>query len=192
MYIQESIRQFLVHLKYLTDAKTGLLFHGWSFIDKNHFSGALWGRGNAWFSAALVDYLEMVTLPKGVEWFLLSSFKRQVKKLAELQSKDGLWHTLLDDPSSYAETSATAGFAYSILKGVRKGYLDKKYLHIGIKAVHGVTGKIDHNGVVHGVSGGTAMGSTLNHYKNIPRSPMPYGQTMALLMLVELLNHKNQ
>lgn len=29
--IQESIRQFLVHLKYLTDPATGLFFHGWTF-----------------------------------------------------------------------------------------------------------------------------------------------------------------
>ena len=180
-YIQESIRQFLIHLKYLTDTKTGLLFHGWSFPDKNHFAGALWGRGNAWFSAALVDYLDMVTLPEGVEWFLISSFERQIRKLAELQSEDGLWYTLLNDPSSYTETSATAGFAYAILKGIRKGYLDAEYMQTAMKAV---------NGVLWGVSGGTAMGTTLQHYKDIPRMPLPYGQTLTLLMLVELLKRK--
>jgi unsaturated rhamnogalacturonyl hydrolase len=190
-YIQESIRQFLIHLKYLTDVKTGLLYHGWSFIEKSHFAGALWGRGNAWFSASLVDYLEMTELTDGVKLFLLSSFSRQVKALSELQSEDGLWCTLLDDPESYKETSASAGFAYGILKGVRKGYLDMKYLETGLKAVSGVLSKVDDNGVVHGVSGGTAMGSDMEHYKKIPCLPLPYGQTLTLLMLVELLKHKN-
>lgn len=41
------------------------------------------------------------------------------------QSESGLWHTLLDDPSSYVESSATAGFAYGILKAVHKRYLPR-------------------------------------------------------------------
>ena len=44
-YIQESVRQFLVHLKYLTDTSTGLFFHGFNFVGRHHYAGALWGRG---------------------------------------------------------------------------------------------------------------------------------------------------
>jgi len=39
---------------------------------------------------------------------------------------------------NYIETSCTAMFAYSILKGVRKGYLDPKYLTVAIKAYNGL------------------------------------------------------
>ncbi len=188
-YIQESVRQFLVHLKYLTDPATGLFFHGWSFVDRSHYAGALWGRGNAWYTAGLVEYLDMVELPEGVSSFLLGALERQVKKLAELQAESGLWHTLLTDPSTYEETSATAAFAYGILKAVRLGYLPEPYAIIGWKAAFGVLDQIDENGTVGGVSYGTGLGRDLAYYHNIPICPMPYGQSMTLLMLVECLKH---
>ncbi len=187
-YVQESIHQILVHLKYLTDKETGLFYHGWTFQERHHFAGALWGRGNAWYLAGMVDYFEIVKLPLGVEMFLISSLERQVQKLVALQAKSGMWHTLLDDPTSYEETSATAGFAYGILKAVRKGYLSEEYADVGIRAMHAVIGRIDADGAVQGVSYGTRMGRTLGFYKQIPQCPMPYGQSMTLLMLVESLH----
>ncbi|RXZ76632.1 glycoside hydrolase family 105 protein [Paenibacillaceae bacterium] len=188
-YVQESIHQFLVHLKYLTDTETGLFFHGWSFERNDNFARALWGRGNSWYTAGLVDYLEIVELPYGVKKFMLTSLERQVRKLAELQAASGMWHTLLDDPDSYEETSATAGFAYGILKAVRMGYISEQYRECGMKALQAVIGCIDEQGAVQGVSYGTSMGHTLQFYKDIAVCPMPYGQSMALLMLVEGLKH---
>jgi len=188
-FVDESVRQFLVHLKYLTDTETGLFFHGWTFKENHHFAGARWGRGNAWYTAGLVDYLDMVPVPRGVKMFLLSSLERQAGKLAELQAASGMWRTLLDDPSSYEETSATAGFAYGILKAVRKGYLDERFRETGLRALKAVVERIDDKGAVQGVSYGTRMGRTLEFYKSIPVCPMPYGQSMALLMLAESLHH---
>jgi unsaturated rhamnogalacturonyl hydrolase len=188
-YVQESVRQFLVHLKYLTDRKTGLFFHSWTFGEHHHYAEALWGRGNAWYMAGLVDYLDMMKIPMGVELYLLSSLERQIQKLTELQMPSGLWTTLLDDPTSYEETSATAVFAYSILKAVRKGYISEVYKEVGLKALGAVIDKIDANGAVQGVSYLTRVGCTLQSYKDIAVCPMPYGQSMTLLMLVEGLQH---
>ncbi|GGD80250.1 beta-galactosidase BglB [Paenibacillus nasutitermitis] len=188
-YLDESMYQFLLHLKYLTDRRTGLLFHGWTFNGNYHFAEALWARGNSWYTAGLVDYLEMIELPKPIKRLLLSALEQQTSKLAELQAADGMWHTLLDDPKSYTETSATAAFAYGILKAVRKGYLPEIYSEVGMKAYNAVVSKIDPDGVVHGVSYGTGMGRTLQEYRDIPICPMPYGQSMTLLMLVEGLEH---
>lgn len=188
-YKQESIRQFLVHLKYLTDVNSGLFCHGWTFQGRHHYAGALWGRGNAWYTAGLVDYLDILEQPFGVEFYLLSSLEQQVARLAELQSSSGMWHTLLDDPTSYEETSATAGFAYGILKAVRKGYLSESYRACGLRALEAVIRRIDEHGTVQGVSYGTRMGLSKQFYKEVPQSPMPYGQSMTLLMLVESLKH---
>ncbi|WP_217595128.1 glycoside hydrolase family 105 protein [Cohnella sp. GbtcB17] len=188
-YVEESVRQFLVHLKYLTDTETGLFFHGWTFKENHNFARARWGRGNAWYTAGLVDYLDIVDVSPGVRRFLLSSLERQAAKLTELQEPSGMWRTLLDDPSSYEETSATAGFAYGLLKAVRKGYLDARYREPGLRALQAVVGRIDADGAVQDVSYGTRMGHTLDFYRQIPRCPMPYGQSMALLMLAESLKH---
>lgn len=190
--IQETIHQFIIHLKYLTDLKTGLLYHGWTFDGNHHFAEALWARGNSWYTSGIVDYLDMVELPGGIKSVLLSALEKQVRALAELQSECGLWHTLLDDPTSYVETSAAAAFAYGILKAVRKGYLPESYKEVGVKAWRGVVKQIDENGIVRGVSYGTGMGRTLQRYRDIRQCPMPYGQSMALLMLVEGLKHQLQ
>ncbi len=188
--IQESVRQFLVHLKYLTDPATGLFFHGWTFLEGgHHFAKALWARGNSWYTAGLVDYLDMTQQPEGVRMFLLSSLRRQADKLLELQSPEGAWHTLLDEPDSYLETSATAAFAYGLLKAYRRGYLEEKYRDSALRALDYVLSQIGEDGVVQGVSYGTGMGRTLQEYRDIPICPMPYGQSMALLLLVEATKH---
>lgn len=184
-YIDESVRQFLLHIKYLHDKKTGLWFHGWSFIGRHNFAEALWARGNCWYTAGVVEYLEMVPVEDGVKNILIDTLEAQVKKLAELQKADGMWHTLLDDPSSYVETSATAGFGFGILKAVRLGYLDGKYKKAGEKALNAVLNQIDQEGTVQQVSYGTGMGSDLNHYRNIEICPMTYGQALTLLILGE-------
>lgn len=184
-YFQESIRQFLVHLKYLSDVKTGLFFHGWTFIGRHHYAQALWARGNSWYTAGLVDYLDIAPLPSGVSEFLITSLERQVRTLASLQHESGLWHTLLDQPDSYLETSASSAFAYGILKAVRRGFLEESYRAVGLKALEGVLHKIDEDGIVHGVSYGTGLKDNLDYYRNIKQCPMPYGQSMALLLMVE-------
>lgn len=188
-YIQESIRQFLIHIKYLTDTTTGLLFHGWTFQGNHNFARALWGRGNSWYTAGLVDYLDMLKGNEGVKAFLLTTLEMQVKQLAQVQHRSGLWHTILDDKDSYLETSASSAFAYGILKAVRKGYLDSSYEPIGMKALEGVLSQIDENGTVHGVSYGTPVFDRIEDYKQIELCPMPYGQSMALMMLVEAMKH---
>ena len=183
--IQESIRQFLVHIKYLSDNKTGLFFHGWTFEGNHNFARALWGRGNSWYTAGLVDYLECLQGNEGVREFLVSTLLRQVEGLADCQDESGLWHTLLDDETSYLETSASCAFAYGILKAVRMGYLPACYAATGEKAVEGVLRRIAPDGTVEGVSYGTPVFKQARDYKEIPICPMPYGQSMALMMLVE-------
>jgi unsaturated rhamnogalacturonyl hydrolase len=189
-YVEESIRQFLLHIKYLHDRKTGLWYHGWNFIGRHNFAEALWGRGNCWFTAGVVDYLELVNLSEGVKNHLIATLSAQVDALAQLQESDGMWHTLLDDPRSYLESSATAGFGYGILKGVRLGYLDGKYYTVGRKAVAAVCGRIDQDGTVRDVSYGTPMGLDLDSYRKIPQCPMAYGQALTLLLLTEAVRSK--
>jgi unsaturated rhamnogalacturonyl hydrolase len=188
-YIEDAIRQFLVHIKYLFDRKTGLWFHGWTFEGRHNFAEALWARGNCWITIAIPEFIELLDLPPGdaLRQFLLDTLEAQVRTLAKHQDSSGLWHTLITDKSSYLEASATAGFAYGILKSVRKGYLSKEYEPTAIQAIRGVLANISDTGELQNVSFGTAMGSTLQFYKDIPLTAMPYGQSLAILCLAEFL-----
>lgn len=186
-WVQESVRQFLVHIKYLQDPVTGLFFHGWTFEGNHHYSGAFWGRGNAWYTAGLVDYLELAVIPEGVRMFLVSTLERQIRALAQLQAPNGMFHTLLDDPASYQESSATAGFAYGILKAVRLGLIGSAYRITGEKALKAVSQRVTPAGEVLEVSAGTCLRLTREYYRAIPIRPCPYGQSMALLAFAEAM-----
>lgn len=184
-YIEEAEYQFLLHIKYLHDTKTGLWYHGWTFNGRNNFANALWGRGNCWYTIGAVEFIEMVNPPKCLRDYLAATLAEQVETLRKYQDDDGGWHTLIDDSESYVEVSATAGFAAGILKGIRLGLLDEKYFGVAEKAAGFVERNIDGDGTVLNVSYGTGMGSSYEYYKEIPICPMTYGQALAILCLIE-------
>jgi unsaturated rhamnogalacturonyl hydrolase len=186
-YVREATFQFLTHVAYLMDRETGLWFHGWSFEGHHHFANARWARGNSWVTMVIPDFLELLDLPADdpVHRYLIQVLDAQVSTLEQLQDESGLWHTLLDDPSSYLEASATAGIAYGILKAVRKGYLDARYAETAERAVKAIISNISDDGELQQVSFGTGMGPDLDFYREIPLTSMPYGQAMAILCLAE-------
>jgi len=188
-YIEEAKRQFLIHIKYLCDQKTGLWYHGWTFEENHNYADAFWGRGNCWITIAIPEIIEILDLPKGdfLREFLIETLHRQIETLANYQHEGGLWHTLIDDPSSYLEASATAGFAYGILKAVNKRYISQDYREVAISAIKGLIPEISETGAVQNVSIGTGMGDSLEFYKEIGITEMPYGQSLVVLCLTEFL-----
>lgn len=187
--VDEAARQFLVHTRFLADKRTGLWFHGWTFDGRHNFAEARWARGNAWITAGVLDLLDLAELPKPVAEFLVGVLKAQVEALLPLQAPSGAWRTLLDDPSSYEEISATAGFGYGLLKGYRLGLGGPEWRAAGLRALDAVLANIDAGGTVLNVSYGTRMGHDLQFYRDIPIQPTGYGQALAILCLSEALHH---
>lgn len=188
-YVEEAKRQFLIHAKYLADRKTGLWFHGWTFDGRHNFANALWARGNSWVTIVIPEFIELLNLPEGdaVRTFLIDTFEAQVKALKQFQAPSGLWRTILDDETSYEEASASAGFAYGILKAVRKGYISKDYEEMGLRAAKAVRAHISEDGELTQVSFGTPVFNSIQEYKDIPLTSMPFGQAMALLTMGEFM-----
>ncbi|OJJ50726.1 hypothetical protein ASPZODRAFT_126651 [Penicilliopsis zonata CBS 506.65] len=189
-YVEEAKRQFLVHIKYLFDSRTGLWYHGWTFEEGGHnFAGARWARGNSWITIAIPEMLDLLDLDGHAAFrvHLVDTLNAQCEALQRLQADSGAWHTLLDHTDSYLEASATAGFAYGILKAVRRRYLDARFRPVAEKAVLAVLGFVDEHGELQGTSFGTPMGHDLDFYKKIPLTAMPYGQAMAIMALGEYL-----
>jgi len=188
-FVEEATYQFLLHTQYLMDRKSGLWFHGWTFDGQHNFAEARWARGNSWLTIAIPDFIELMNWPEqhATRRYLLQVLETQVRALAQCQHESGLWHTLLDDSDSYLEASATAGFAYGILKAIRKRYISRDYTPVAERALQGVIERINDAGELTQVSFGTAMGNDLDYYRQVPLTSMPYGQAMALLCLTEYL-----
>lgn len=197
-YIEEAKRQFLLHIQYLSDNTTGLFFHGWKFDENasggvgHNFARARWARGNSWITIAIPDFIELLDLPPNdpIRLYLISILEAQCRALKSLQATNGMWRTLLDiseSDGSYYEASATAGFAYGLLKSIRKRYISKEYHDVAMKAITAVISRITENGELLDVSFGTGMGLDLEHYLKIERTSMPYGQAMAIMALGEFM-----
>ena len=187
-YVREAEYQFLVHIKYLTDRKTGLFYHGWTFSEKHHFAGALWCRGNCWLTMGIPLFLSMAEPSMAVRNFLVKSLENQVKALEAVQADSGLWHTLLNHADSYCEVSGSAGIGAGIMMACRRGLIPRSCQDAALRAFESLAENIGEEGEVSNVSIGTPMGrKDLIFYKEIKRSPMPYGQALMMLYLIEIL-----
>jgi rhamnogalacturonyl hydrolase YesR len=118
------------------DNSTGLLFHGYDYsktaVWANPITGAsphVWGRSLGWYMMSLVDTLEVLPLShQSPEWEnLLSKFQQLSKAVVSaIHPASGAWWQVLDQPGrpgNYIESSGSAMLVYSLLKGVRLGYI---------------------------------------------------------------------
>jgi rhamnogalacturonyl hydrolase YesR len=85
---------------------------------------AAWGRGNAFPALGMAFALAEFPLDHADRGYVLDSFRRHMAVLAGFQDADGMWHEIIDEPGSYAETSATAMIGTAMLRGIREGWLD--------------------------------------------------------------------
>jgi unsaturated rhamnogalacturonyl hydrolase len=153
-YIKDAANQIVVHARHLQDEKTGLIYHMWDWQTGTHSEG-FWGRGDGWVLMSLADTMEVMNQrdPKYRE--LASIARKLAKGLEATQDADGLWHTVLDDPKSYPECSATAMFAYGMLKLVRLHVLPPTCNARALKGWRSINERYVKDGVVAGVSAGT-------------------------------------
>ncbi len=153
-YLDDAATQLKIAAKHMMNPRT-LLFHHMYDWDKKAVSEVQWGRGNGWYVMAMADTLEF--MPKSHKDYaaLKAIAGKHGKGLLDAQGADGTWRTILNDPSSYAESSATSMNIYGLLKMVRLGVLPARYREAALKAWKAVNEKWVKDGVVAGVSEGT-------------------------------------
>ena len=185
--IDDALNQWYWHIKYLQDPATGLYYHGYNNITKDHMSGFYWGRANAWAAYTMSQVgarlPQAYLYPKFLD--VTGSLNDQLAALKLCQTENGLWRTILDDSDSYEEVSASAGIAAAM---VCKGNpLHIKYIN---RAIPGILRNISPDGRVLNVSGGTAVMRDRDGYRNISRDWIQgWGQGLALAFLAGILRY---
>lgn len=183
-----AVQQTLLHLRLLQDPATGLLFHGWNSRAGSHMSAARWARANAWVALAVPEIVALTASLTAVPQELYSRYRRLASALRQAQGASGLWHTVLDQPDYYEETSASAGISCGFLKAVKSGLLEDAYLESAEAALAGILPLIREDGEVQGVSGGTPVMPSIAAYNTIERYPALYGQGLVMQLLTEALD----
>ena len=182
----DALNQYYWHIKYLQDPNKGLWYHGYEHINKTHMSGFFWGRANAWAAYTMSRVGNTLPAPYLYPRFMdvAGSINEQLGELKLLQTKDGLWRTILDDETAYEEVSASCGIAAAMT--VRGNPLHRKYV---VAALNGVLKNIAEDGRVLNVSGGTAIMRDRDGYQNISRDWIQgWGQGLALAFLSAYLH----
>lgn len=190
-YAKEAVRQLELHLYLLQDKETGVLFHGWNSAARNHLSAARWTRANAWIAVATPMIVKELEGLAAVPEETLDRYQTLMRSLTRFQRADGLWSTVLDQPTFYAETSGSAGIACGIVKAVRQGLLEAAYLEAAYRAVDAVILKVKPSGEVTGVSGGTPIMPSVEAYNEILCYPSLFGQGLVLMLLAEIWDSSN-
>jgi unsaturated rhamnogalacturonyl hydrolase len=169
------------------DPATGLFWH--MFYDSASVNSSFrWARANGWCVLAIAEMLTRLPGYAGVKMYLHHLLEQQAAQLERLQDANGLWHTVLDDPTTYVEVSASIMIALGLRRGVRIGALPQSCLTSADRAWHACLPYVDMAGRVTGVSGETPPGDS-EHYNAIPTGVYPWGQGFFLLAAVDRLQY---
>jgi len=136
----------------------GLFYHA---PDSKFF----WGRGVGWVAAGLAELLRSLPKKHPRRARIMEGYQKMMAALLMNQGPDGLWRQLIDHPESWAETSSTGMFTFSMITGVKNGWLNAKtYGPAARKAWLGLVNQLDQDANVKDVCVGTNKGFSVQYY----------------------------
>ena len=182
-YFDEAAAQVIQHAAILQDPTTGLYRHAWRESTAEYLSSSYWARGNSWNMIAAAQLLHVLPSTHTLRSQIIAIAQSQAQALASRQDASGLWHTVVNQPDFYLESSGSAGIAYGLARGVQEGWLPAD-LEANVQAAWlGLWQKVSADGTLTDVSGPTWPMPEEN-YNAIPHGEMQlYGQGMGLLFL---------
>lgn len=141
---KDVVNQIMTIAKHTYDKENGLYRHAWDESKEQAWSDPkdgraphVWGRALGWYCMAMVDVLSFLPEDYAGKDSILSILQPLCKNIKGLQDKDyGAWYQVMDEgqrTGNYLETSCTAMFAYTFVKGAQNGWLDAEYLNVGKK-----------------------------------------------------------
>lgn len=170
----EAVKQIEGFRKVLWLPEKQLYAHIWDDGKQAFERKACWGVGNGWTAAGITRVIRALPPEMADAKQRLSGYVRDVIDgcLAH-QCPDGLFHDVVDDPTTFVETNLAQMLAYSIYRGVKGGWLDAAYLAHADRMRAAAHRKVDAFGLVQDVCGAP-------HFDN--PGTAPEGQAFFLLM----------
>ena len=119
-----------------------------------------WGSGNGWAASSMAILHEILPADRKADRDLTARYAREVIDgcLKHLRP-DGLFHDVVDDPSTFVETNLPQMLAFTIYKGVHDGWLDRSYLVQAERMRNAARSKTDAFGIVHDACGSPSFNS---------------------------------
>lgn len=175
-YLKQAESTIGPQVELLWDEDDHLFHHFW--VEKSERrNGVFWGRGNCWALLGMLSTLEYLPSRDPLSRRLKRIVVKQASKMAGLQDPSGDWHTVLDDPGAYLESSIAAFVTSGFTLAIKNGWLPDSYQKVVELAWHATWRHLKKDGLFAGVSYETHPNFTAAHYRNMPRDAMvPWGQ----------------
>jgi len=139
-----ALQQLSGHLRRLQDPATQLIAHMWDEGDRRLLRADAWGGGNGWVVAGCARAIHLLR-PKGNwamsrpedavdEEFIATAGdcgRRVIDACLRHRTDSGLFHDIVDDPSTFQEVTLVAMLAYGTLTGAADGWLPATYDEVG-------------------------------------------------------------
>jgi rhamnogalacturonyl hydrolase YesR len=150
----EAVKQVEGYRETLRSSEKGAYFHIWDEARQRFERRLLWGVGNGWAAAGMTRVIRALPDTMKSDKDRIAGYVRELLDAClKFQRPDGLFHDVLDDPSTFVETNAGQMFAYAIYRGVEGGWLAPSYLAPADRIRTAAHGKVDRYGLVQGVCG---------------------------------------
>jgi unsaturated rhamnogalacturonyl hydrolase len=150
----EAVRQVEGFRRLLWDPKTRLYAHMWDEERGGLVRPDHWGVGNGWAAAGLVRVIAALPEAMVAERQRLIGYLREgIDGCLAHMRPDGLFHDIVDDPSTFVETNLSQMLAYAIYRAVDAGWLPEPYLGPADRMRDAARGQVDRYGLVRGVCG---------------------------------------
>ncbi|MEJ2275801.1 MAG: glycoside hydrolase family 88 protein [Woeseiaceae bacterium] len=179
-YADRAARQLVAYLPEMQH-ESGLFYH-------SPDAPIFWGRGNGWVAAAMIEVLRSMPADHPLRATILTRFDHMMHTLLRYQSDNGMWRQVVDYPYSWAESSATAMFAYAMAAGINEGLLDADEFAAPVRAAwRALRAHVDRDANLREVCVGTGKENDLEYYLKRPRVDGDlHGQAPLLWLAVEM------
>nr|WP_274619260.1 glycoside hydrolase family 88 protein [Bifidobacterium amazonense] len=152
----EALLNFLGYWDALYDNESGLISHMWDDGRQCFSRKAHWGTGNGWALAAAARMLGGLLTRDRYAAGIADITDRATTLLADLlrhMRPDGLFHDIVDDPSTFTETNLSQMTAYTIYRGIHDGWLSDDWMDAADRMRTAAEHKVDEYGFVHDACG---------------------------------------
>jgi unsaturated rhamnogalacturonyl hydrolase len=171
---EEALKEIDGYRRILWNSEKKLFSHIWDEGKNDFVRKDFWGVGNGWAAAGMTRVEGL--LPDNmldVKLRLQGYIKDLIDGCLPFMREDGLYHDVIDKPSTFVETNLSQMLSYTIYKGVKAGWLDMAYIRDADKMRAGAYCKVDEYGLVQDVCGAPTFESP---------GTAPEGQAFFILM----------
>ena len=151
-YYDEALVQIEGYRKRLWNPEKKLLAHIWDDGKQQFKDGNFWGGGNGWAAAGLARVIRSLPRDRPQDRERLAAFAAEIiEGCLKNQRPDGLFHNVVDQPSTFVETNLAQMLSYAIYDGIAQGWLPATYRESADTMRAAARGKMNALGFVEGV-----------------------------------------